>query len=263
LEEKVKKFLFIVILLVITFNTLYNITNNTDSVYFYEFPLQPDSDEWKKLKSHVEMIEVCQIPKNILESISTEGLIETVLNYPNLGDILAYTDYLKGFKSVYKHFNGLQELYKRENIMQLLIKKYKELNHMKIPDLELHNIEWMRFYTKMVGLEMILSQKFLLKKVDLSKKVDLLKETVKRFENSDKTIGYSVKNNKGSFYLLDNLMSSLDYEPYCKEIISENFNSMKIVFKNTGYIPEELKQKTLKYARSFILEYEKESDNDK
>lgn len=91
----------------------------------YEFPIQPGTDEWKKLKSHTEKVDVCQIPNNILENMTTEALAETVINYPLSADMFAYSSPNKGFQQVYSVFNGLQELASRLDVTDKL-KKCKE-----------------------------------------------------------------------------------------------------------------------------------------
>ena len=42
----------------------------------YEYPVVPGMEEWKKLKSLPEMAEACQIPEDILDSMTTEALMQ-------------------------------------------------------------------------------------------------------------------------------------------------------------------------------------------
>lgn len=55
--------------------------------------------------------EVCQIPEDILGSMTTEALIETVVNYPLFINVFAYDNKKTGLEHVIGYFNGLQELY--------------------------------------------------------------------------------------------------------------------------------------------------------
>lgn len=87
----------------------------------YEYPVTPDMDEWKAFQSHVEMIDACQIPEEILENMSTEALAETVLNYPLLTDMLAWSDRSLGVQHVASYFNGLEELLSRNNGIDYLL----------------------------------------------------------------------------------------------------------------------------------------------
>jgi hypothetical protein len=46
----------------------------------YDYPIRPGAEEWKALYSFNDMLEACQIPENVLESMSTSALVETVLD---------------------------------------------------------------------------------------------------------------------------------------------------------------------------------------
>ena len=54
----------------------------------WDYPVKPGMEEWRQLQSHTEMVSVCQIPEEILSSLSTEDLAELCLRYP------MYTDFL-------------------------------------------------------------------------------------------------------------------------------------------------------------------------
>lgn len=87
----------------------------------YSYPVVPGTSEWLSLKSHVEKIQACQIPEEILRNLSTEDLLETVLNYPLLVDMLVWNTPEEGYFEVQSQFNGLQELSKRSDVLQSLM----------------------------------------------------------------------------------------------------------------------------------------------
>ena len=93
----------------------------------YEYPIKPGTSEWKKLRSHKEMVEVLQIPASDLKNMSTEDLYESVINYPLWGDIFAYDNLQTGFNAVCVQFNGLQELVARKQAGKILLKSIKNL----------------------------------------------------------------------------------------------------------------------------------------
>ena len=47
----------------------------------YDYPVKPGTEEWQAFTSHAEMLEACQIPEAILRDMTTEGLVETALDY--------------------------------------------------------------------------------------------------------------------------------------------------------------------------------------
>ena len=64
--------------------------NNSAITDAYEYPVKPGTDAWRAFTTHEEMLKACQIPESTLHAMSTEGLVETVLNYPLFNDVLAY-----------------------------------------------------------------------------------------------------------------------------------------------------------------------------
>ena len=91
----------------------------------YNYPIQPGTDEWKELSSLTEKVEVCQIPEKKLKTISTEGLLETLLNYPLISDYLFFEHIQNGFNRIKTENNGFSELYSRKNIFEVITERYE------------------------------------------------------------------------------------------------------------------------------------------
>ena len=96
----------------------------------YEFPITPEKtpEEWGKLRSLKKKLEVCQVPEEILETMSTEGLIETCLAYPLFSNMMYQNSLQDGFCQLVDGFNGLRELLSREDGAPLLLQKYLKLS---------------------------------------------------------------------------------------------------------------------------------------
>lgn len=122
MKRKMPIALVLVILVVSVFSTgVYADTNGP-----YDFPIRPGSDEWVSLNTHDEMIEVCQIPKDILESMSTDDLITTILDYPLSTDIYAFNSIQEGFDCMSSNFNGFEELSTRDDAASRLLYRYND-----------------------------------------------------------------------------------------------------------------------------------------
>ena len=64
----------------------------------YVFLIKPKSDEWKQL-TIFERKASLQIPDDVLANISTEGLLETCLDFPYLFEIWFHgSNYQNGFE---------------------------------------------------------------------------------------------------------------------------------------------------------------------
>lgn len=93
--------------------------NTVENVEFH-YPITPEMDEWKNFQTLDEMIEACQIPDEILSQLSTENLIDAILNYPLAINIFAYDTPKDGMNQLLLYFNGLQELEKRPDAAKLM-----------------------------------------------------------------------------------------------------------------------------------------------
>lgn len=83
---------------------------------------------WRTFQTIEEMQAACQVPENILKSMSTDNLIQTCMLYPLYRNYLAYNNELSGIKAIINGFNGFAELQKRENAADRLITYYEEIN---------------------------------------------------------------------------------------------------------------------------------------
>lgn len=89
---------------------------------------------WQTFQSFEEMQIACQVPDDVLKSMSTDNLIQTCMNYPLFGNYVAYNNQLDGINSVLSGFNGFAELQKRENAADRLIAYYEGVDIGKIAE---------------------------------------------------------------------------------------------------------------------------------
>lgn len=86
----------------------------------YRYPVLPRTSQWP-YGNHQDMVDICQLPDGVLEQMSTEELLQTVLLYPLLGDINAYDESKFGFNMIKETFPGLKELCRRSDRMECLL----------------------------------------------------------------------------------------------------------------------------------------------
>jgi hypothetical protein len=128
----------------------------------YEFSIKQGTKEWKQFDTIEKRIAALQIPDSILVNISTEGLLETCLNFPYLSDILFFDNYQLGFEALVKEFNGFRELLQRHNLTNVLLEKYSRLS-VNISNLRLANdIDQGKFTFRYFVLEFMFAQNIVL-----------------------------------------------------------------------------------------------------
>lgn len=99
----------------------------------YEYPVRPGTAAWKALQSHEEMVRVTDVDESLLASMSDEGLLETVLSYPLLVDVLAHNSPQQGFDAIRSRFGGLRALLEREGAAELLLRRYQRTDAADVP----------------------------------------------------------------------------------------------------------------------------------
>jgi len=147
----------------------------------YDFPVKPGTEEWKTFQTHNEMLKACQIPERILNNMSTAALVETVLNYPLLLDMMAYNNIQYGFDQVASRFNGLQELLNREDTGTELIARYHTMDPVAIED-DWTDVEKGLYSFHFRNIEVTLAQEPILKNLTSAQRLDLLEESFIKYQ---------------------------------------------------------------------------------
>ncbi len=96
----------------------------------YQYPVTPYDKEWGNYTKNDEMYTACQIPREILDQLTTEELLELVLDCPQLIDIYSYNSIQEGVKLLAERFNGMNVLLSREDCLSVVSRYYSEY---KIP----------------------------------------------------------------------------------------------------------------------------------
>jgi len=98
-------------------------------VLAWDYPVKPGMKQWEKFKTNKEMVKACQIPNNVLSSLSTDDLTEICLRYPLINDIFAFNQLIDGLDKLFDDFNGIRELFKKEDVEYELLKRYQAKIH--------------------------------------------------------------------------------------------------------------------------------------
>lgn len=86
----------------------------------YDYPITIYSSEWKELKSVEERRIACAVPIELLEKMTTEALVETVVKYPLFIDVYAYDSIIQGFQALGNYFKGVEVLLSRSDALDCL-----------------------------------------------------------------------------------------------------------------------------------------------
>lgn len=81
------------------------------------------TDEWEDM-SREERVAACQLSEEDIDEMSTEELLQYVLNYPFMVDIYAFSTFEQGFYHVFEEFEAISLLVDREDYGETLIDTY-------------------------------------------------------------------------------------------------------------------------------------------
>lgn len=128
-EVYMKKYwskVFVLSLIVLLFVLVLGAAEQPESTYTintpYEYPILPGTQEWLDLGTVFNRRRACQIPEDILHEMTTDALLQTVLDYPFLGDMYAFNTIKIGYETVKGRFNGLQEFENRSDHLDALLR---------------------------------------------------------------------------------------------------------------------------------------------
>ncbi|MFD1616356.1 hypothetical protein [Gelatiniphilus marinus] len=230
------KNIFLVLLLLITINAF---------PQKYNYPITPESEEWKRFESTQEMYNACQIEKNELMTMKTYDLILSCLDYPLISLIYAFNDIQRGFDTISNNFNGLEELTNRDDAAKELLKMYKNIEPSSI--LKRTNLVEKGEYVNRVGyIEIMLAQKFV-HNLSITEKKELVTACIEKFKEKEK-----FKDNFGdqgtaiTAWVISKIIYENSRNDLSKDIPRYIFNNQGIVIDST------VVEKTLEEGRIYI-----------
>jgi hypothetical protein len=103
-------------------NTIIIIGQSNEAKWSY--PLRPGMPEWASLKTDIDKFNACQIPEDIIDTISAADLLELCIDYPLFYTIYHSDNYLIAFQKL-KEFNGIHKLFSLKDVGETLLLKYE------------------------------------------------------------------------------------------------------------------------------------------
>lgn len=93
----------------------------------YEFPVVPGTQEWIDLGDTLARRKACEVPDEVIQHMTTDALLLTVLDHPFLSDMYAFNSIEQGYVVVRRRFADLREFERRPDYLDVL-SQYCEKN---------------------------------------------------------------------------------------------------------------------------------------
>ena len=134
-------------------NTIIIIGQSNEAKWSY--PVKPGMPEWASLKTDTEKFNACQIPEDIIDTISAADLLELCIDYPLFYTIYHSDNYLLAFQKL-KEFNGIQKLFSVKDVGKTLLLKYENTSPASYLE-DWGNLKKGTFALKIIHLELFIS----------------------------------------------------------------------------------------------------------
>lgn len=194
--------------------TFYSLSGQVTTIT-WDYPVKPGSEKWKSLKSHMEMVEICQIPEDVILKLSTKDLAKICLDYPLFCTMTAFNNMQQGFEQVSTEFNGFKELYKRKDSGKELLLLYHEINPEDVK-LKSTNLDKGRFKFRIFYLEFMLAQDDLFINLSQSKLKELLIESYQKAKQKQ-DFQYSIFQIQTSYLVMVRLLDFIKYDKFIEK----------------------------------------------
>lgn len=183
----------------------------------YEFPIKPGMPEWEAFTTAQQMMDACQVPEATLEQMTTQGLVETCLDYPLLGDMLAYTNIQMGTERQMENFNGFLELQTRADAAGLMLGRFEMMEPDCFPnggDLAIG-----QYGLEFIEIGMLLSQDVFIGQLEPAVRRKLLNEALKKYDLFLRDQEhYGILNLKVAAFTMAKVMLVEAYLPFEEEV---------------------------------------------
>ena len=94
----------------------------------WDYPIRPGSEEWNALDIR-DAIAKLEVPKDVVDAMTTEALFETVINYPLIDNIFGYDTVHFGITATRGSFYALDAFLEREDAGKILDDDLKSIQN--------------------------------------------------------------------------------------------------------------------------------------
>ena len=174
---KVKLLIFVFLLINIRLS--FGQEDRDENTLQWDYPIKPGTKEWATLRTWDEKYDVCQIPADILNKMSTKELARICVNYPLFLTYPPRFDERQGVNFLIKRFNGLWELSQRKDGVQELIKAYA--NYPVLTKFDKNNISEDYPVIKLPFLELVLADSLFISRLNTEELNEFKKNVLNKY----------------------------------------------------------------------------------
>jgi hypothetical protein len=218
----------------------------------YDYPVKPGTPQWAAFATHDDMLAACQIPAARLHSMSTQGLVTSVLNYPLYLDYMAYTWSQQGFDAVHNGFNGIDELFSRKDAGTVLLANYKAFDPAAFGQ-DWTDLQKGQHVFKLQGMEMLLAQEPIIASLTSQQCRDLVQECISKLNaEANQVIVYGMMGRASTSWIVARVLEQIKYQPFLQQA-GADVNYQDFVTKG-GFAADDVLIGVFKQGQDFLVE---------
>ena len=203
----------------------------------WDYPVKPGMEEWGNQNSREKKVAVCQIPEDILYSLSVEDLTVICLQYPLLADVFAFNNMDFAINRMFEEFNGIRYLFTKNDVSKELLKHYLcVMNNFSIFDSDVSELEKGLFIISISEIEILLSCYNSQNKDAIENSKEILRHLLCGYEKKMEYPNYfSGHGYKINFFARAKMINYIS-----PENVNELFNNYRLMFLSGDYSQEML-----------------------
>ena len=97
----------------------------------YIYPITYDSPEWQDFDGVNEKLQACRIPEELLKEMSVEQLVDAVIDFPLLVNVVLYNSPEEGLEALSQQSDAYRELLSREGGKEAFMEKVKTVAYLE------------------------------------------------------------------------------------------------------------------------------------
>ncbi|EJP26045.1 hypothetical protein HMPREF1142_0758 [Peptostreptococcaceae bacterium AS15] len=97
----------------------------------YIYPITYDSPEWQDFDGVNEKLQACRIPEELLKEMSVEQLVDAVIDFPLLVNVVLYNSPEEGLEALSQQSDAYRELLSREGGKEAFMEKVKTFAYLE------------------------------------------------------------------------------------------------------------------------------------
>jgi hypothetical protein len=153
----------------------------------YIYPVKHGTVAWDTITSYADRRSACQIPAPLIARMTTGTLLESILDYPLLGDLHLFSSFQEGFEKARVHFYAIDSLLNRPDLANAFLQAYTKQDPLEVNKRK--NVFDIGSYMLTFSfLEMLGAQNELLSRLDASRKTAFTAALINTYEVKSKAV---------------------------------------------------------------------------